>query len=119
MGKIEIEGMEFFAYHGHYEEEQRIGNMFIVDIAIDADLSKPAYTDCIDDTIDYQTIYYLIKQEMAITSQLLEHLCHRIIETICANFKNINCIKVKLSKLNPPLGGKIQKVSVVFEKRFA
>ena len=119
MGKIEIEGMEFFAYHGHYEAEQIVGNRFLVDIMVETDTNKPSQSDNLVDAVDYQKIYQLIKKEMVEKSHLLEHIVNRIIESIISEFKQINFIRVKVSKMNPPMGGKIKKVSVTLERKLA
>lgn len=116
MGKIFIENMEFFAYHGCFHEEQIIGNKFIVNIELDYDTRKAEISDKLEDTINYQKIYKMIEEEMNIKSYLIEHIAHRIIERIYANFNNINHIKIKLSKLHPPVGGKVSNVSIEIER---
>ncbi|MFA6924188.1 MAG: dihydroneopterin aldolase [Bacteroidales bacterium] len=112
MGFIQIEGMEFFAYHGCFEEEQIIGNKFIVDISIETDLSEAADTDDLNKTINYQEVYNIIKKEMEIKSKLLENVANRIIKKINSKFLSIKKVEIKISKINPQLGGKTNKVSV-------
>jgi dihydroneopterin aldolase len=116
MGLIEIEGMEFYAYHGHYEEEQIVGNKFLVDIKIEADCDVPAHSDNINDAINYQTVYKIIKKQMKIKSRLLENIVKRIIDAIFDELPGIEKVEVKLSKMNPPMGGKIKKVSVTMSR---
>jgi 7,8-dihydroneopterin aldolase/epimerase/oxygenase len=118
MGKIEIEGMEFFAYHGHFKAEQIVGNRFLVDIAVETDTSGPEKTDRLDDAVDYQLIYKLVKREMGEKSHLLENIAGRIIQAVSEKFNKLEHIKVKVSKMNPPMGGKMEKVSVTLEKSF-
>lgn len=114
MGKILIEEMEFYAYHGCFIEEQIVGNKFLVDIEIDTNIEISAITDNLNETINYQTVYLLTKKEMEIKSKLLENVAKRICNSLIDNFPRINSLKIKVSKLNPPLGGKIKKVSVVY-----
>lgn len=109
---IEIEGMEFYAYHGCYETERIVGNKFLVDAYIEADCIPASESDDINKAVNYQRAYELIKEEMHIKSHLLEHVCKRILDTLYVNIEGINKAKVKVSKLNPPMGGKINKVSV-------
>ena len=109
---IEIEGMEFYAYHGCFKEEQIVGNKFIVDLYVEADLSKPSKTDDVHDTLNYQIMYNLINQEMKKKSHLLENIAERILNALSREFSEIKKSKVKVSKINPPMGGKIEKVSV-------
>ena len=112
---IEIEGMEFYAFHGHFEVEKIAGNRFIVNLTIEADCSKAAQTDRLEDTLDYQKAYLAVKEEMAIPSDLLEHVAQRIINHIKVEFPQAIKVKVKVSKMNPPMGGQIEKVSLTLE----
>ena len=116
MGIIEIENMEFFAYHGCFKEEQIVGNHFTVSLRLVGNLSKAAATDNISDAINYQTAYNIVKAEVEKPSHLLENVCQRILDSLFINMQNIDKATVKVSKMNPPLGGKIQKVSVTLSK---
>jgi dihydroneopterin aldolase len=116
MGYIEIEGMEFYAYHGHYKEEQIVGNKFLIDLKIETDCSKPAETDNIKDAVNYQTAYKIIKNEMQKKSNLLENIAGRILDAVYSQMGNSNNITVKVTKINPPMGGKIRSVSVTMKK---
>ena len=119
MGIIEIEGMEFYAYHGCFTEEQIVGNQFMVDLHLETDCSKPEITDHIQDAVNYQIAYQIIKQEMDKKSHLLEHIAHRILKQLFTTLSGIETARVKVAKINPPLGGKIQSVSVTLEKHKA
>ena len=117
MGLIQIENMEFYAFHGHYREEQIVGNKFLVDLSIDADMSGPASTDNLKDAINYQLAYRLVKEEMEKKSKLLENIAKRIMDTIYENFESVREVTVKISKMNPPMGGgRIEKVSVTLSR---
>ena len=116
MGVIEIEGMEFYAYHGHFSEEQIVGNRFIVDLTLHADCSKAAKSDDLTDALNYLSVYEVVKGEMQIKSHLLEHVAGRILDRLVGGFPSIVKVKVKISKLNPPMGGEIEKVSVSLER---
>jgi dihydroneopterin aldolase len=115
MAIIEIEGMEFYAYHGHFEVEKVAGNRFVVNLLIEADCSKAAKTDRLEDTLDYQKAYLAVKEEMGIASDLLENVAHRIISRIKSEFPEAGMVRVKVSKMNPPMGGQIERVSVTLE----
>lgn len=111
-GIIELEGMEFYAHHGYYSFEQQVGARFIVSARIQTDCSKAGKSDQLEDALNYQKIYDLIREEMAIPSALLEHVCTRILDRIYDSFPDIEHAGIKLSKMNPPMGGQIEKVSV-------
>lgn len=113
---VELENMEFQAFHGCYELEQIVGNRFLVNLRLEADLSKAVKSDSIEDTINYLEVYQLVATQMSITSHILEHVAGRIIDTIYEHFPHVCKVSVKVSKLAPPLGGKIQSVSVTLSK---
>jgi len=112
MSIIEIEGMEFYAFHGHFDVEKVAGNRFVVNLKIEADCSEAGQSDRLADTLDYQKAYLAVKEEMAISSDLLENVCQRIITRIKSEFPKAQKVSVKVSKMNPPMGGQIEKVSV-------
>jgi 7,8-dihydroneopterin aldolase/epimerase/oxygenase len=112
MAQLNLENMEFYAYHGHYTEENRIGGRFRVDVAIETDTAKAAASDELSDAIDYSRVYELVKKEMGQVSHLLEHITGRIAKAIRAEFLQINQVTVTVSKLNPTVGGKMDRFSV-------
>ncbi|WP_159518737.1 dihydroneopterin aldolase [Sunxiuqinia indica] len=116
MGQIDLEGLEFYAYHGHYPIEKEVGNKFIVNVSIETDCEAAGKSDRLEDALDYQKVYELIKQEMAITSDLLENVATRILNQLYAGFSVIEHARVKISKMNPPMGGQIEKVSVTLSR---
>jgi dihydroneopterin aldolase len=111
-GKISLEGLEFFAPHGFYKEEQKIGNKFAVDITVSADLSDAAEHDNLRETVNYESLYRIIRHEMAEPTKLLEHIGKRIIDAVFKEYPVIYLIEVKISKYNPPVGGICQRASV-------
>lgn len=112
MGLISIENMEFFAYHGCFSEEQIIGTRFIVDLYIEADTTDAEQTDQLSKTINYQDVFLLVKAQMEIKSKLLEHVGRRILNNLKEQFPDIEYAEIKVSKMNPPLGGKVGNVSL-------
>ena len=116
MGIIEIEGMEFYAYHGHFPVEQVVGNRFVVDVTLTADCTKAAKSDELEDALNYQEVYLVVKEEMLIASHLLEHVAGRILSRLYSKFKSLEKARVKISKLNPPMGCDINRVSVTLER---
>jgi 7,8-dihydroneopterin aldolase/epimerase/oxygenase len=111
MGTILLEGMEFFAFHGCFKEEQIIGTKFIVDLAVETDTTVAGDSDHLRDTLDYVGLYRCVKNEMEQKSHLLEHLAKRILTAVQTGFPAVDSIKLKIAKVNPPMGGKMQQVS--------
>ena len=112
MSLITIENMEFYAYHGHFEEEQKIGTWFSLDLTMEVDTSKAELTDELEDTVDYSAVYQVVKEQMMIPSKLLEHVGRRILNTIKERFPDVKNTQLKVRKMNPPLGGKMAFVSL-------
>ena len=117
MALVQLEEMEFIAHHGCFKEERIVGNLFLVTFSYETNTDNAEKSDNLNDTVNYQTIYNLVKEEMSVPSHLLEHVAKRILDKICNEFPEINKAEVKVSKMNPALGGKIKCVSVTLEKK--
>ncbi|HOK50743.1 MAG: dihydroneopterin aldolase [Bacteroidales bacterium] len=113
---IELEEMEFFAYHGCFPEEKLVGNNFLVSFGYCYDIQRAAVSDNIVDALDYQNIYNIIKEEMDKPVNLLEYLATRILDRIFYSFPHIEKARIKITKMNPSLGGKMKGVSILLEK---
>jgi 7,8-dihydroneopterin aldolase/epimerase/oxygenase len=116
MGLIQIENMEFYSFHGHFKEERIVGNKFIVDLTVETDMTLPSQSDNLKDAVNYQRLYEIIKLQMDEKSHLLEHIAGRILDAIYGEIQGIKKATVKVSKMNPPMGGKIGSVSIVLSR---
>lgn len=114
--KIELERMEFRAFHGCYALEQQVGNRFTVDLEITTTLGDVAKDDAVEQAVNYLTVYEIVRARMAVTQRTIERVAMNIIEALYAAFPQIRHIRCRVSKLAPPLGGKLDRVSVVLEK---
>lgn len=117
MAKISINGMEFHAFHGCFKEEQMIGNTFIVDVCLETNTTEAEESDDLRKTVNYAFVYELVKKEMEITSRLIEHVARRILDSIIMTFPQITSAELKVSKMNPPVGGKVDRVMVTLKYR--
>lgn len=116
MGLIQLEGMEFYSFHGHFREEQIVGNRFMVDLTIETDMEIPAGSDNLRDAVNYQRVYEVVKIQMEQKSHLLEHIAGRILDAVYSEIGGIMKATVKVSKMNPSMGGKTCSVSVVMSR---
>lgn len=112
MGIIKVENIRVFAYHGCLKEETKIGSDYRVDLEVKANLQKSAKTDKLSDTVDYVFLNKVIKEEMDKPSHLLETVCKRILHRIFSEDTLIEKATVYVSKLNPPIGGDVEKVTI-------
>jgi 7,8-dihydroneopterin aldolase/epimerase/oxygenase len=77
----------------------------------------PKETDNLKDALDYQKVYRIVKAQMELKSHLLEHIAGRILDALYSEIGGILKATVKVSKMNPPMGGKIGSVSIVLSKQ--
>lgn len=116
LAEINLEGLEFFAYHGVYSEERKIGNKYGIDIAIEANISDSGITDDLSKTIDYEAVYQIVKKEVENPTKLLETIALRIVDKILVHFPEVSKARVSVAKFNPPVGGICQKARVSLQK---
>jgi len=115
MGIIKLKNIRTFSYHGCLVEESKIGSNYRVDLEIEADLITSATTDKLADTVDYVHLNKIIVEEMAIRSELLEHVAQRIIDRTLKELQMVTQVTVEVSKLNPPIGGDVQEVTIIMK----
>ncbi|RTY76329.1 dihydroneopterin aldolase [Flavobacterium sp. LS1R10] len=116
MGIIKLKNIRTYSYHGCLIEEGKIGSDYIVNLEVKTDLRKSSVTDDLKDTVDYVLLNHIVVEEMAIRSDLLEHVAHRILTRIFEEIPEISRIIVAVSKLNPPIGGDVEAVSIELEE---
>ena len=116
MGIIRLKNIRTFSFHGCLVEESKIGSDYSVDLKVQTDLKKSSLTDDLKDTVDYVHLNKIVVDEMAIRSQLLEHVAHRIIKRIFDEIPAISTITIAVSKLNPPIGGDVEAVTIQMEE---
>ena len=108
--------MHFYAFHGCFAEEQAIGTHFCLDVSFETDTRKAQLSDNIEDTVSYLDVYQEVKRQVERPSHLLEHVGEGVCEALLDSFPAIERVWVKVCKLNPPLGGQLESVSVEITK---
>ena len=109
---IRLDGIYLRAFHGCYDLEQQVGNRFRVDVVIRTPLGDLPKTDEVTQAVNYLTVYEIVERTMQRTQRTVEAAAANIIEAIRAEFPQIVEIECTVAKIAPPLGGKIDKVSV-------
>lgn len=112
MGIIKVENIRIYAHHGCLKEETLIGSDYRVDLKVKVDLTKSAETDALGDTVDYVFLNKVVRQEMAKPSKLLETVAQRILTRIFQEDKMVEKATIAVSKLNPPIGGDVEMVTI-------
>lgn len=117
MGIIKLTNIRTYSYHGCLDEEAKIGSAYRVDLKIKTNLKPSAQTDSLLDTVDYVDLNRIIVEEMAIRAKLLEHVAQRIINRILSELIMVTQVKIEVTKLNPPIGGDVEGVTISMKKK--
>lgn len=117
LGTIRLNTIRLYAHHGCLEEEGIVGSAYEVDLEVEADLDLAARTDHLSDTVDYVQLHQIVSEEMGIRSKLLEHVACRIIRRVLGELTQVQAVSVMVSKINPPIGGDVNSVSVQLKER--
>ena len=107
MNTISLHGAEFFAYHGFYPEEQKLGNKFIVDIDVDFIPGRDLKADDISGTINYEQLYEIVSGQMSLTKKLIETVAQNILDEVKRKFPFAKGVRIVIKKMTPPLKGKV------------
>ena len=117
MGIIKLTNIRTFSYHGCLEEEAKIGSNYKIDLTVKTNLKPSAQTDELHDTVDYVDLNRIVVEEMAIRAKLLEHVAQRIIDRVLKELLSVLKIEVQVTKLNPPIGGDVEGVTIIMSKK--
>jgi dihydroneopterin aldolase len=117
LGTIKVKNIRVYAYHGCLIEEGKIGSDYRIDLSVKANLQKSSKSDNLSDTVDYVHLNKIVKEEMFIRTKLLETVADKILDRILKEISIVDKVKVKVSKLNPPIGGNVELVSIVMKRK--
>ena len=120
MDKIILERMEFYGYHGVLPEENRLGQLFFVDLELSLDLSAAGRSDSLADTVDYAEVHRLVKgivegKRFKLIEALAEHIASEILQT----YTKIIETTVRITKPHPPFPMHSRGVRVEIARRRA
>ena len=117
MGTIKISNIRVYAYHGCLVEEGKIGSDYRIDLSVKTNLKPSAKSDQLADTVDYVHLNKIVKEEMAIRTKLLETVADLILNRILREIPSVKKVKIQVSKLNPPIGGNVEMVSILMSRK--
>jgi dihydroneopterin aldolase len=115
--RILLHEMAFYAYHGLNPEEQAGGQIFVVDVAVDAELHRAGHTDEIGDSLDYRELYARVSQVMTgeryrLLEAVAEAVAHRLLE-----IERVMGVTVRVRKPHVTLGGPLAYAAVEVTRR--
>lgn len=114
MGRIALEGMEFYGHHGYYVDERKKGKTYVVDIFAEVPIHESGNSDLLEDTVNYEVFYNICQEEMERPRHLLEKVAGEIARRIYQQFPGIHTLEVKVKKRSPDLGGPVQNAHVIY-----
>ena len=115
MGRIVLDGIEVYSFHGYSREERKIGGKYRIDLWIDIDTAAAEKSDKLKDTINYERVFMIVQAEMGQPSKLIEHIGRKILNAIADEYPQIESMKMLLQKLHPPIPGIMKSVGVELE----
>lgn len=117
MYTIALHDLDFFAFHGLYEEEKLSGNHFSLDVIVEVE-SENYKKERLDLTVDYEKLFVIVKANMNKTCLLLETVLENIHKDIMKQYPFVVSIDVKINKLNPPIIGMKGRSAVQLKKTY-
>ena len=112
---IFVNDIQLHAYHGVMPQEQLTGNDYLVSVSAQYPIDKAITTDDVQHTLNYAMVYDIVKEEMGISSKLVEHVAGRIAQHLMKQFADISAVQVRITKLNPPMGAQSAGAGVEVE----
>ncbi len=104
VGYITLRNVRFHAFHGVLPQERGVGADFLLSLRVAYPIGRAIESDEVDDTLSYAALFDIAKREMAIPSQLLEHVAGRVVKAVAEAFPAVTAIDLELLKQNPPMG---------------
>ena len=114
---IHLENLRFYGYHGLYVQEKKLGAWFELDITLDWPTGPKLITH-LHETINYGSVYELVKERMALPTELLETLARELVQELKENFPELTALRIRVKKINPPLVNFLGMVAVEYSKKF-
>ena len=109
---IYLKEARFHAYHGVFPQEQTVGQDYLVSVRCGYNIDAAMQHDMVEVTLDYGALYRLIEREMAVPSQLLEHVAGRIGQSVFSRYPAVDAVDVSVVKENPPMGSSLHGAGV-------
>ena len=109
---ILLQGLQYHAFIGVGEQEQVVGNDYVLDLRLGYPFAAAMESDVVDDTLNYTDVFNIVSEVMKQPSKLLEAAAGKIVKELCARYKRLESIDLKLVKRNPPMGADCDSTGV-------
>ena len=112
---IELRGLQFYSFHGLYEEEKKAGGEFVVDVFAKFP-AENHILNSLDETVNYAALFTIVKDEMNQPRALLETIAQSIAEKIYAKYSLIKEVEIRIEKKKAPIVGLNGSVAASYRK---
>ena len=109
---ILLQGLQYHAFIGVGEQEQVVGNDYVLDLRLGYPFAAAMESDVVNDTLNYADVFNVVSEVMKQPSKLLEAAAGKIVKELCARYKRLESIDLKLVKRNPPMGADCDSAGV-------
>ncbi|MCK6602491.1 MAG: dihydroneopterin aldolase [Bacteroidetes bacterium] len=117
MHTVKLVNCEFYAHHGVMKEEHQVGGRYSVDAEMKLDFEKAALTDDLNETVDYEVVYKLMKEVIVAQKvYLIEALSLQLAQAILNRFPSVQMVTTRVRKINPPVGGVCDYAEVEYSR---
>ena len=117
IAEITVKRIKVYACHGVSPQERTVGADFYVTVVAQVEVEASAWRDDqLEGTADYSRFVSIVRREMSVPSQLLEHVASRIASAILSECQSVQKVSVTIEKENPPLGVLCEGISVKMEQ---
>ena len=117
MDRLKLTGIEVFAHHGVLPEERQIGQRFLIDLDIEADLQAAGESDSLAETIDYGSVAERV-HELVVGEKwnLIERIAEETAKLVLS-IPQVSAVAVTVHKPNAPIAVDFADVSVTIDRR--
>jgi len=114
---IFIRGVVIHARHGVMEHETEVGQRFVIDLDLSADLSESSRTDRLADTVSYSNVVATASAAFKDTNyKLLERAAGAVADAVLAAFPRVDTVKITVHKPHAPIAAIFDDVGVILTR---
>ncbi|MDB5619182.1 dihydroneopterin aldolase [Tardiphaga sp.] len=114
---IFIKGVSVHAHHGVLDHESHVGQRFVIDLELTADIAEASHSDRLGDTVSYANVVATaISAFKDVNYKLLERAAGAVAEAVLAAFPKISVVKITVHKPHAPIAAIFDDVGVILTR---
>ena len=117
---IFIKGVSIHARHGYLDYEAEVGQRFVIDLELTADIAEASRSDRLADTVSYANVVATATAAFRDANyKLLERAAGAVAEAVLSAFPKVVTIKVTVHKPHAPIAAIFDDVGVTLTRHQA